>query len=166
MDALCWWLGWVRECSWLFWDKVKGDLPWHISEDLRHFKRVTMGHAILMGRVTWESIGRPLPGRRSIVVSRNPDLQLPGADVVHSVEDAIALAREGGDDTPFIIGGAGLYTAALPYVTHIHLTEVDREVDGDTFFPELNPDSWIEVERKAGKTPGVSFVTLERRPTE
>lgn len=119
-----------------------------------------------MGRVTWESIGRPLPGRRSIVVSRNPDLQLPGADVVHSVEDAIALAREGGDDTPFIIGGAGLYTAALPYVTHIHLTAVDREVDGDTFFPELNPDSWIEVERKAGKTPGVSFVTLERRPTE
>ena len=145
---------------------VDGDLPWHISEDLRHFKRVTMGHAILMGRVTWESIGRPLPGRRSIVVSRNPDLRIEGAEVVHSVEDAISLAREGGDALPFIIGGAGLYTSALPYVTHIHLTEVDREVDGDTFFPELDPDSWIEVERTAGETPGLSFVTLERRPKE
>ena len=140
-----------------------GDLPWRIREDLRHFKQKTMGHAIIMGRKTWDSIGRPLPGRRSIVVSRNKDLQIPGCEVVHCLDDAIVLARNGGDKCPMIIGGAAIYALALPLVTTIYLTEVSQDVQGDTFFPEIDPKKWVEVERKAGKTPGVSFVTLHRR---
>jgi len=141
---------------------VDGDLPWRIPEDLRHFKRITMGHAILMGRVTWDSIGRPLPGRQNIVITRNIGLSLEGAHVVHSLDDAIVLARESGDAEPCIIGGAGIYQLALPLVTTIHLTEVDRTVEGDTFFPELAPDEWEETESHPGETVGVVFRTLKR----
>ena len=139
-----------------------GGLPWHIPEDLKHFKRTTMGHAILMGRVTWDSIGRPLPGRHNIVISRNRELVLQGADVVHSVEAAIALARAQGDDTPCIIGGATVYATALPLVTILHVTEIDRPAEGDTFFPALAEGDWEEVERQDGETPGVVFRTLKR----
>jgi dihydrofolate reductase len=139
-----------------------GGLPWHIPEDLKHFKRTTMGHAILMGRVTWDSIGRPLPGRHNIVISRNPDLTLKGADVVHSVEAAIALARAQGDNEPCIIGGATIYTAALPHVTTLHITEVDQAANGDTYFPPLADGEWEEVEQRSGRTPGVVFRTLKR----
>ena len=141
---------------------VDGDLPWRIREDLRHFRRVTMGHAIVMGRRTWESIGRPLPGRRNLVLSRDRGLQIPGCEVAHSLEAAIAMARAGGDDEPRIIGGAQIYREALPLVTRILLTEVDRPVVGDTFFPALDSSAWREVSRVAGKTPGVVFVELER----
>ena len=113
---------------------IDGDLPWRIREDLRHFKRTTMGHAIIMGRKTWDSIGRPLPGRQSIVVSRNKKLQIAGGSVVHSLDSAISLARSSGDDCPMIIGGAAIYTLALPFVTIIYLTEVSQDVQGDTFF--------------------------------
>jgi dihydrofolate reductase len=139
-----------------------GGLPWHIPEDLKHFKRTTMGHAILMGRVTWDSIGRPLPGRHNIVISRNQELVLKGADVVHSVEAAVALARAQGDSEPCIIGGATIYAAALPHVTTLHVTEVDRAAEGDTFFPALAEGEWEEVERRDGETPGVVFLTLKR----
>jgi dihydrofolate reductase len=138
----------------------RGGLPWKIPEDLRHFKATTMGHAILMGRRTWESIGRPLPGRRNIVVSRTA--ALPGIEVVPSLEDGIALAR--GDDLPFVIGGARLYEAALPIATDIYLTEIDREVEGDTFFPSLHRPDWDELERRPGEERGVTFVRLARRP--
>jgi len=141
---------------------VNGDLPWRIPEDLRHFKRITMGHAILMGRVTWDSIGRPLPGRKNIVITRNTDLSLEGAHVVHSLDDAIALARASGDAEPCIIGGAGIYRLALPLVTTIHLTEVDREVEGDTFFPDLATHEWEQVDSHPGDTPDVIFRTLKR----
>ncbi len=139
-----------------------GGLPWHIPEDLKHYKRTTMGHAILMGRVTWDSIGRPLPGRHNIVITRNQELVLKGADVVHSVEAAIALARARGDNEPCIIGGATIYAAALPLVTTLHVTEVDHAADGDTFFPALVEGEWEEVERRQGETPGVVFRTLKR----
>ena len=139
-----------------------GGLPWHIPEDLKHFKRTTMGHAILMGRVTWDSIGRPLPGRHNIVISRNQNLVLKGADVVHSIEAATALARAQGDEAPCIIGGATIYAAALPHVTTLHVTEIDRVAEGDTFFPPLAEREWEEVERRAGETPGVVFLTLKR----
>ena len=142
---------------------LDGDLPWRIREDLRHFKQKTMGHAIIMGRKTWDSIGRPLPGRKSIVISRNKQLRITDVPVVHSLEDAILLARKGGDECPMIIGGAAIYAMALPLVTIIYLTEVEREVAGDTFFPPLNEHDWNEVDRQAGKTPGVSFVTLHRK---
>ena len=139
-----------------------GGLPWHLPEDLKHFRRNTVGHAIVMGRKTWDSIGRPLPGRRNIVITRNQEFQLEGAEVVHSLEEAVALAREGGDSEPRIIGGASLYEAALPLATRIFLTEVDLEVEGDTFFPDLDQDGWRETERL--EQDSLSFLVLERNP--
>ena len=136
-----------------------GDMPWHIPEDLRHFRRVTTGHAIIMGRKTHESIGRPLPGRQNIVITRNTAAQYPGCDVVHSLEEAIALAREGGDEEPRVVGGGAIYTLALPLATKLILTEVDLDVDGDTFFPEYEPERWTETDRRAGE--GVVYRTLE-----
>jgi dihydrofolate reductase len=141
---------------------VDGDLPWKIREDLRHFRRVTMGHSILMGRKTWDSIGRPLPGRRNIVISRNRELKIEGAEVVHGLARAIGAAREGGDEEPRIIGGATLYEAALPITTRLFVTEVDRQVEGDTFFPEFDRSEWREISRRVGETEGVVFFELER----
>ena len=138
-----------------------GTLPWRIPEDLRHFKRVTLGHAVIMGRKTWESIGKPLVDRRNIVVTRNVDLRIPGVEVVPSLEAALALAHEH-DEEPRVIGGAELYRLALPLATHIYLTELDREVEGDAFFPDLDRSEWREIERRPGEDPTVSYVTLER----
>ena len=138
-----------------------GDLPWHFSEDLKHFRRVTTGHAVIMGRKTWDSIGRPLPGRRNIIVSRQRGLQIAGCEVVGSLERAIELAREQ-DDEPRVIGGATLYEQSLPLVTRLFLTEVDVKVDGDTFFPPLDRSQWREVERRRGEANELLFLTLER----
>ena len=140
-----------------------GELPWHIPEDLKHFRRVTMGHAIIMGRKTWESIGgRPLPKRQNIVVTRQRDWQAEGCEVAHNLEEAVALARVT-DEAPRIVGGAMLYNAALPQATTLILTEVDQEVEGDTFFPAFDRTEWMETERVEGE--GVSYVTLERHPS-
>lgn len=136
-----------------------GKVPWHIPEDLKHFKAMTMGHAIVMGRTTWDEVGKPLPGRRNIVVSRTVT-SLPGAEVAPGVEEAIALARQT-DDEPRIIGGAAIYRAALPLATTIYLTEVHRQVEGDTFFA-LDRTGFRETSRRRGETPDVEFVTLER----
>lgn len=136
-----------------------GELPWRIPEDLRHFKAMTMGHAIIMGRKTYASIGRPLPGRRNIVVSRSADA-FEGSEIARSLEEAIALARTT-DGEPRIIGGAQLYTDALPLATRIFLTEVHRSVDGDAFF-QFDRSGWRETSRRPGETEGVEFVTLER----
>jgi dihydrofolate reductase len=143
-----------------------GALPWRIPEDLRHFKAKTTGHAILMGRKTQASIGRPLPDRRNIVVSRDPTLVVPGCEVAPSLEAAIALAREH-DPEPRVVGGAEIYRLALPLATRIFLTEVARAVpDGDAFFPPLDPAEWIEASRSPGDTEGVVFVELVRRGLE
>ena len=136
-----------------------GGLPWRIPEDMRHFKAMTMGHAIIMGRRTWEEVGKPLAGRRNIVVSRTLS-GLAGAEVVGDLASAIALARTT-DDEPRVIGGRAIYEAALPLATRIHLTEVHRKVEGDTFF-HLDRTGWREVERRPGASEGVEFVTLER----
>ncbi len=138
-----------------------GALPWHIPEDLKHFKNVTMGHTVIMGRKTFDSIGRVLPGRRFIVVSRNPDLRIEGALVVPDVEDAIARARET-DPEPRVIGGSAIFAATLPRATKIYFTEVHREVAGDVWFPRFDRSKWREVERRAGETADVEFVTLKR----
>ena len=138
-----------------------GKVPWRISEVLKHFKNVTMGHAIIMGRKTWDEVGRPLPGRRNLVVSRNPGLVLEGAEVFSSLDAAIAAARTT-DDEPHIIGGSTIYDAAMPLATRIHLTEVHRNVEADTFFPPFDRSVWREVERRPAETEGVEFVTLER----
>ncbi|MFW5877337.1 MAG: dihydrofolate reductase [Myxococcota bacterium] len=138
------------------------DLPWRVPEDLAHFRRVTTGHAIIMGRRTHESIGRPLPKRRNIVVTRQTDLRIDGCDVVHSLDEGIRLARQGGDDTPIVIGGAHLYAEALPRATRLYITEIDRDVEGDVRFPAFDRTAFREVERRPGESPDVSFVTLER----
>jgi dihydrofolate reductase len=138
------------------------DLPWHIPEDLQHFRRVTTGHAILMGRRTHESIGRPLPRRRNIVVSRQPHLRIDGCDVVGSLDEALRLARGGGDPMPMVIGGAALYREALPLATHLFVTEIDRDVEGDVHFPDFDRTLYREEERRPGDTPDVTFVTLRR----
>lgn len=127
-------------------------LPWHLSEDLKYFRRTTTGHCIIMGRNTWESIGRPLPNRRSIVVSSNPNYAAEGAEVVTSLEAAKALAEahsvELGVEEAFVIGGARLYADALEQAQCFHLTRVHAEVDGDTLLPEFNEGDWHEVERQ------------------
>jgi dihydrofolate reductase len=124
-------------------------LPWRLPAELAHFKRVTMGHPIVMGRKTYESIGRPLPGRMNIVVSRNPDFVAPGCTVVDSLESAYRAA--GDAEEVSIIGGTSLFEAALPTADCIHLTEVDADVEGDTWFPEFDRGHWRvkEVERHA-----------------
>jgi dihydrofolate reductase len=136
-----------------------GGLAWRIPEDLRHFKAMTMGHAIIMGRKTHASIGRPLAGRRNIVVSRTAD-GFDGCELARSLEDAIALARTT-DDEPRIIGGAQIYEEALPLATRIFLTEVHGAYEGDAFL-HLDRSGWRETSRRAAETEGVEFVTLER----
>ena len=122
-----------------------GDLPWHLSADLKRFKQLTMGHHIIMGRKTFQSIGRLLPGRTTVVVTRQPDFQAAGAIVTHNLHDAIAAARD--DDEAFIIGGAEIYRQALPLVDRIYLTEVEADVAGDVRFPEFDRSQWTVVER-------------------
>ena len=136
-----------------------GDLPWRLPEDMAHFRRTTLGHAVIMGRKTWESLPKPLAGRHNIVVSRQADYAAPGADVVGSLEAARALVAPS-DDLPFVIGGASLYAQALPNATVVHWTEVDAEPEGDTHFPAWDRRGWVEVDRRPG--PGCAFVTLGR----
>lgn len=137
-----------------------GELPWHVSEDLKHFKKTTSGHAVIMGRKTHESIGRALPRRRNIVVTRS-GAAFEGCETASSLDEAIAIARTT-DPCPFVIGGASLYLEALPIATELHLTRIDQEAEGDTFFPTELPD-FEEVESRAGVTTGVTFSVLRRR---
>lgn len=138
-----------------------GTLPWRVPEDLQHFKAITTGHAVLMGRKTYESIGRPLPRRRFVVITRRSGYAPEGCEVASNFSDALAIGRDT-DPMPIVIGGATIYEIALPRVTRIWLTELDREVEGDTFFPPLVPGEWEEVERRSGESAGVTFVTLDR----
>ena len=138
-----------------------GTLPWHLSEDLRHFKSTTTGHAIIMGRKTHESIGRPLPKRRNIVVTGS-DVHFEGCETAASLDEAIALARET-DECPFVIGGASLYREALPIATEIHLTTIDEDYEGDTFFP-MELDGFEETESRPGESETVRFSVLRRQP--
>ncbi|MBI4936944.1 MAG: dihydrofolate reductase [Nitrosomonadales bacterium] len=126
---------------------INNTLPWRIPEDLRHFKTLTMGHHIIMGRKTFDSIGKPLPGRTTVVVTRNRKQELPpGCLVAHSLEEAIAACA--GDEEVFIAGGAELYAQAMPLADTLYLTELQQEVDGDAHFPELDRGAWQEVSRE------------------
>ena len=120
-------------------------MPWHLPADFAHFKRTTMGQPIVMGRKTWESLGRPLPGRLNVVISRSPDYQAPGAVVTTSLQDAVAAC--GDVDRICIIGGAQIYAQALSIADEIIATEVKATVDGDAFFPELPAGQWQEQSR-------------------
>lgn len=138
-------------------------MPWKISADLQFFKRVTMGHPVIMGRKTWESIGRPLPGRRNIVVSRNADYELNGAELAGSLDDALNQLSEA--PRVFVIGGEQLFKQAFAKADRLYITEIDIDVDGgDTFFEVPTPSEWKAVERTPESENGVlfEFVTLER----
>ncbi len=127
---------------------IDNKLPWRLSADLRKFRELTMGHHIIVGRKTFESIGKPLPGRQIIIVTRNKNFRAEGCFVVNSVEEAIELARSKGESEVFVCGGAEIYAQSLDGADRLYLTLVDTEVSADTFFPEWNEDDWIEQESK------------------
>lgn len=139
-------------------------MPWKISADLQFFKRVTMGHPVIMGRKTWESIGRPLPGRRNIVVSRNTDYVATGGELVGSLDEALKSLSE--FDRVFVIGGEQLFKQAFDKADRLYITEIDLDIEGgDTFFEVPNATAWKEVERTPGSEGDISFsfITLERK---
>lgn len=152
-----------------------GTLPWDVPEDMKFFMRTTLGHAVIMGRKTYDSMGKPLPRRRNIVVTRSSEFHAEGTEVARTVEEAIALARST-DAEPFVIGGAEIYKAALPLAQRMYITYIPIVIEGgDTFFPEFTvaaqgeaaataaaASPWREVLRRKGETEGVEFVTYER----
>jgi dihydrofolate reductase len=139
-------------------------LPWHLSADLKRFKALTMGHHIIMGRKTFESIGRTLLGRTILVISRNAEYQAAGAKVVHSI--SAALSASAGDSEVFIVGGEQIYRETLPIASRIYLTEIDKEFDGDSFFPSLASNAWRAFGRETHEDSAAglsySFVTYDR----
>jgi dihydrofolate reductase len=145
---------------------VDNQLPWHLPEDLAHFKRVTLGHPIIMGRKTFDSIGRPLPKRRNIVVTRNQDWSHEGVEVARSLQEAVAMA---GDEPASIIGGAQIFNEAMDIADRMIVTHIDKVYRCDTFFPEIDPTQWAAVSRELqhaeasdGGAVDFSFVTYER----
>jgi dihydrofolate reductase len=141
-------------------------LPWRLPDDLAYFKRVTMGHPVVMGRRTWQSIGKPLPGRTNIVVTHDPGFRAPGCVVAHSLAEAWRAAE--GADEACVIGGTSLFAETLPLADVIHLTEVEADVEGDTYFPGFDRGAWTEteVERHAADARHAypfRIVRLERR---
>ncbi|MGH1409042.1 MAG: type 3 dihydrofolate reductase [Aeromonas sp.] len=152
-------------------DRVIGkdnQMPWHLPADLAHFKRVTLGKPVLMGRKTFESIGRPLPGRRNLVISRNPDYQAEGIEVVGSVEAALALLAGSSVEELMVIGGGHLYAEMLPSADCLYLTQIDLAVEGDTRFPAFDDGQWQRIACESHpadeKNPSpYSFETWQRR---
>jgi len=151
-------------------------LPWYLPADLKHFKSLTMGHPIIMGRKTYDSIGRPLPGRTNIVITTQTDFQPPGVTVVHSLEEVLSLEKSNDMSTQngeyFIIGGAALYRQTIALSQRMYLTEIQHAFDGDTYFPEYDSNEWYEISRErhfANDQPGSEspleyhFVILERK---
>lgn len=142
-------------------------LIWHLPNDLKQFKRLTTGHCIIMGRKTFESIGKPLPNRTSIIISRNSNFQIEGCFTVNTLENAIVKAQELENEETFIIGGAEIYRLSLSRVDKIYLTEVHHDFEGDTFFPAIDKTIWQETHREDFETDEkhlhkYSFVELER----
>ena len=142
----------------------QGRLPWHLPEDLKHFKRLTLGHPIIMGRRTWESLGGLLPGREHIVVSRTPGYEAPGAAVASSLDAALALCA--GEPMVFVIGGRELFAEALPLAAGLVLTEIHRDYEGDTAFPPYDRSRWRETQRERHAAPdGTKFDFVLYEPT-
>ena len=145
---------------------VDNTLPWRCPEDLKHFKALTMGHHMIMGRKTYDSIGKPLPGRTTVVITRNNELKVDGCVVAHSLKEAISLCA--GDNEVFVVGGAELYRQALPLVDTMYVTEIQQDVDGDAHFPEFDISVWKETARdiRSQETPqplNFHFVTYRRK---
>jgi len=143
---------------------IDNSLPWKLPEDMAHFKRTTSGHAVIMGRKTFDSIGRALPNRRNIVISRNPDWKHEGVECVHSLEAAIQLAHGA---EAFVIGGTQIYQQALPLADKLIVTEIQRRFDCDAFFPAISSDAWTEVSREQGRSEQnnltYAFVTYNKK---
>lgn len=142
-----------------------GRLPWHLPADLRHFRALTLGKPIVMGRRTFESIGHPLPGRTNIVVTRDPEMRRAGISIAHGLEAALAMARPLGE--VMVIGGAAIYARALPLCKRIYVTEIHAKLSGDTWFPDYDRDEWRECARTdhppdPANRYSYSFVVLER----
>jgi dihydrofolate reductase len=137
-----------------------GGLPWDLPEDRAFFRDMTMGHAIIMGRRTWDERGEPLPGRRNIVVSRSGAVSGTGREVVSTIEDAVILARAT-DPDPYVVGGAEIFRLAFPQATKLLITEIDFDCPGDTFFPEFDRSEWRVTEKRRGDR--VWYVTYQRR---
>lgn len=136
-----------------------GGMPWHLPDDLRRFKRLTMGAPMIMGRRTFDSIGRPLPGRRTVVVTRDMQWQVPGVEVTHSVAQALGLVADA--DRVSIVGGGQIYRQTIDDAVALEITEVDLDVDGDTTFPPIDTDRWARISDEPG--PGCRYVRYERR---
>lgn len=142
---------------------ANGKLPWHLPEDLKHFKNLTLGHPVIMGRRTWQSLGKPLPGRENIVISRKAGFEAPGASVAASLAAAVALCT--GEPVAFVIGGAEIYAAALPFADGVVLTEIQQDYEGDARFPDWDRNGWRETQREAHTAAGgmrFDFVLYER----
>ncbi len=144
---------------------VNNTLPWRCPEDLKHFKALTMGHHMIMGRKTFDSIGKPLPGRTTVVVTRDRNLRIEGCVMAHSLQDAIKLCA--GDAETFIVGGADIYSQSLPLADRLYVTEIQQDVAGDAHFPELDRNMWQETARemRTQETPQpleYHFVTYQR----
>lgn len=142
-------------------------LPWHLPADLSYFKKVTMGHAIIMGRKTFESIGRPLPGRENVIVTRNRSFQAEGCTVIHSIEEVLQFADKRNDEV-FVIGGAELFQATLPFADRLYITKIEASFPGDTFFPEFDESKWQVISYTKGekdeKNPyDYAFIIYERK---
>jgi len=144
---------------------IANTLPWRLPEDLKHFKALTLGHHILMGRKTYESLGRPLPGRTSVVITRSQDLQVPGCLVANSIAEAISACNN--DNEIFFIGGEELYRQALDVADRIYLTEIKTDFAGDAWFPEFDTNLWQETGRKACKSESgleCDFLIYDKKP--
>jgi dihydrofolate reductase len=146
---------------------LEGDLPWHLSPDLKRFKRLTMGHHLILGRRTFESLRVPLPGRRIIILTRRPNYQAEGCQTAASLDGALDLAAAAGEEEVFIGGGAEVYAQALPLADRIYLTLVHAQIKGDTFFPEIDWHAWQETWREHhpggdGQPLAFTFIDLER----
>ena len=144
---------------------VNGDLPWHISEDLKNFKAITMGKPIIMGRVTYESIGRPLPGRRNIIITRQSDYHIDGAEVFSSPDSALETIES--HQEVMIIGGGEIYATLFPRVNRLYITHIEKNMDGDTFFPDIDYVFWNTISTKTfpvnrDRTIAFRFEVLER----
>jgi dihydrofolate reductase len=145
---------------------IENRLPWRLPADMKHFRALTMGKPVLMGRKTFDSIGKPLPGRTNIVVSQDPDFHPEGVTVARSIAEALAAERDAAEI--MVIGGASFYTQLLPRAQRLYLTEIHQAFDGDAFFPAWDPHEWREIQREDHAADGdnihpYSFITLARR---
>lgn len=142
-------------------------LPWHIPEDLKYFKKVTMGHPIIMGRKTYDSIGRPLPGRENIILTANKNLEIDGCKVFYNIEDLLQYCQIRNQEEYFVIGGAEIFRLFLPYVDRLYITKIKQKVEGDVYFPDIDWDKFSltsEVEGKDEQSPyKYSFQVFDRK---